>query len=190
MPLQSDERIVFSRGELFAPVEDRTKKAHLDRYRLAIERIPCPGRVLDLGCGVGYGALLMATRALIVTAVDYDEETIFYAKMFFGNPSINYMLADVEAEEWTFPWGQYNAVTAFEIIEHLKNPEVFLEKCHNELAPRGLLFISTPIVKIDNGFHKHFFSEKTFRELVEGRFRVEEKLVQNDEICMLVAYRL
>ena len=43
-----------------------------------------------------------------------------------------------------FAPGEFQAITAGEIIEHLENPMGFLRACRETLAPTGVLVLSTP----------------------------------------------
>jgi len=48
---------------------------HLARYRFALQFL-AQNRALDVGCGEGYGAMLMASHAREVVAVDYSPAAI------------------------------------------------------------------------------------------------------------------
>jgi SAM-dependent methyltransferase len=39
--------------------------------------------------------------------------------------------------------GYFDVLIAFELFEHLHNPEVFVKKCHTLLKPGGILFFTT-----------------------------------------------
>ncbi len=55
--------------------------------------------------------------------------------------------ADLDGYAWTFGWDSDHAqaICAFEVIEHLMNPRLFLEECAHLLKPtNGRLFLSTP----------------------------------------------
>lgn len=77
---------------------------------------------------------------------------------------------------------RYNVITAFQILEHLINPEKFINFAYNALKENGLLVLTTPnvngLVSILSGKkwfafynieHFYFFSEKSLKYLLEDR---------------------
>ena len=75
--------------------------------------------------------------------------------------SIQGTVGDLDIEPLS---GQYDYVTAFEIIEHLMNPLWFLRQIHSVLKPEGRLYLSTPINK-----PKYFWRHDHFHEFDEYR---------------------
>ena len=60
-------------------------------------------RVLDLGCGEGYGAHLLAQHAKEVVAVDKDKKTIQQAKQKYNLPNLDFYIQDVSQLHKYFP---------------------------------------------------------------------------------------
>ena len=101
-------------------------------------------RVLDVGCGEGYGAHLLAQHAKKVVAIDRDQKTIQQARRRYVLPNLNYYIQDVsEISEYSaYP---FDVVCCFHVIEHLKAPGQFLTEVGKHLSdPSGILLISTP----------------------------------------------
>jgi hypothetical protein len=65
----------------------------------------------------------------------------------------------------------YSTVLAFELLEHLKNPDLLLRDLTEYLDPDALVYVSYP-THLCNWFwsptHFHEFDKKRFQELVEG----------------------
>ena len=103
-------------GERMIPgkVEPHLEFEHLSRYRFAARWVT-DKRVIDLGCGVGYGvALLKEAGAQIVVGIDNSIEATFFAELAYGGVGVSFVTADC-----TRPCLQpavAEVVTAFEII--------------------------------------------------------------------------
>lgn len=98
--------------------------------------------VLEFGCAFGYGSLLLAKNgANSVTAIDSDKKAILYAKQNFKHKKIYYKTARIESLK---PANKYGVVIAFEIIEHLKEPNILLNHAKLSLKRGGYLIVSTP----------------------------------------------
>lgn len=145
---------------------------HLKRYEFA--QPACEGKeVLDAACGVGYGTALLGRIARRVLGVDRDANAIAYARSRYGGDGIDFDVQDVTALE--LPDASFDVVVSFETIEHLAEPERFLEHARRVLRPEGLLFVSTPRVdettrSPENPFHRVELSRGDFEELLARYF--------------------
>ena len=105
-------------------------------------RHPLEGkRALDVGCGAGLLAEPLARLGAQVTAIDPAEELIEAARDHAAGQglAIDYRVAAVENLE-----GEFDLITAMEVIEHTADPQQFLSELAKRLAPNGLLMLSTP----------------------------------------------
>lgn len=114
---------------------------HLARYAFAA-RLSRRKRVLDAGCGAGYGSAELARAALHVTGVDNAAEAIAFARAHYPLPNLTFEQADVTA--LPFADSCFDLVTAFEVIEHLEDWSGFLREARRVLAGDGQLIVSTP----------------------------------------------
>jgi 2-polyprenyl-6-hydroxyphenyl methylase/3-demethylubiquinone-9 3-methyltransferase len=96
---------------------------------------------LDVGCGAGLLAEPLARLGAKVTAVDAAPELIEVAKAHAGGQGlgIQYRAVGVEALD-----GQFDLVTSMEVIEHVADPQAFVNNLAKRLAPGGLMVLSTP----------------------------------------------
>jgi len=164
-----DERV--APGE---PVFD----AHFARYQRAAASISAGARVLDAGCGVGYGSALLASGRREVVGVDVSREAIEDARRAHG-AAARFVLADVT--RLPFDAEAFDAVTCFEVIEHVAHPHELVHELARVLAPGGLLFLSTPHARIErlhatqegregNPYHVSSLLPHALRALLRGNF--------------------
>jgi 2-polyprenyl-6-hydroxyphenyl methylase / 3-demethylubiquinone-9 3-methyltransferase len=105
-------------------------------------RTPLEGRsVLDVGCGGGLLAEPLARLGGKVTGLDASPEVISVARDHASEMGldIDYRAGDVQELE-----GQFDLVTAMEVVEHVADPALFVRALAQRLAPEGLLIMSTP----------------------------------------------
>jgi len=76
-----DKGIPGERDDMFNPqISDKVERyKHLQRYRYATKR--CKGRILDLGCGTGYGTKILYEADNEVYGIDNSQKAIDYAKI-------------------------------------------------------------------------------------------------------------
>ena len=128
----------------FVPQEmkgELVEAEHLTRYWWSA--LLAPGRrVLDAGCGMAYGSVLLADAgAAEVTGVDLAEDVIHAAQAETGD-RVRLQAADVRS--LPFEDGAFDLVVCFEVIEHVEAQDEVLDELRRVLAPGGVLAISSP----------------------------------------------
>lgn len=133
----------------------------------------CSGRrVLEAGCGAGYGADLLSATASRVVALDYDAPTLAHVGRRYPH------LGATRANLASLPvrTGSVQVVVNLQVIEHLWDQPQFLDECRRVLTPGGRLLISTPN-RITfspgrdtplNPFHTRELSAAELTELLRG----------------------
>jgi 2-polyprenyl-3-methyl-5-hydroxy-6-metoxy-1,4-benzoquinol methylase len=91
---------------------------------------------LDVGCGAGDMARLLATRAKTVDAIDADPAIIARARELTTAP-ITYTVADALTE---IPRESYDVITCVAVIHHMPFTEA-LTQFRQHLAPGGTLVV-------------------------------------------------
>ena len=172
-------------GERVIPgqVNDDLWAEHIARYALAT-RFAKDRRVLDLGCGTGYGTADLASVASSAVGIDLAPEAIAYAAGHFPGPRF----LEGSASAVPFPPASFDLVTAFEVIEHLSDWRALLAETQRVLEPNGLLIVSTPNKRYyaetraqsgPNPFHEHEFEFAEFRTALGEYFPHVEILFQD-----------
>jgi SAM-dependent methyltransferase len=90
---------------------------------------------LDLACGGGRHARLLAAAGCKVTAVDRDPA---FAQALAGEPNVEFIAADLEADAWPLGDAQFDAII---VTNYLHRP--LFSALKNALAPCGLLIYET-----------------------------------------------
>jgi 2-polyprenyl-3-methyl-5-hydroxy-6-metoxy-1,4-benzoquinol methylase len=145
---------------------------HVHRYAFAC-RFVAGKRVLDIASGEGYGAAaLQKAGAAHVIGVDVSESACFHARTKYG---IDARLGS--ADQIPLPDNSVEVVVSFETIEHVSNPNRFLDECMRVLSSGGKLIISTPnkgiydLVAPANPYHCSEMTEEEFSAALRARFR-------------------
>lgn len=144
---------------------------HLKRYEFA--RPHCVSKdVLDAGCGVGYGSAYLGEVARRVVGVDVSEAAVEYARDRYGSDNVEFVVGDLLELDLR---SRFDVVCAFEVIEHLREPERFVAKARELLAEDGVLIASTPraevaAVRPENPHHEREYTAPEFERLLRTSF--------------------
>lgn len=133
--------------------------AHESLYQLAAPHAT-GGRVLDAGCGTGYGAAIFARAgARSVLAIDLDSHSVRFARRRFPHPAISFRRA--HCETLALPARSLDLVFSSNVLEHLEHPDVFLSAAFNALVSGGVAVIAVPPITTEGalqenrGIHHH-----------------------------------
>jgi len=149
-PLRHPGRDWYEQSEVYEEVQWNIPSVSKRRGRWEFDQAlqllrGASGRCLDLGCGRGDFLLLAREAGMEVTGLDLNENLLEIARnqrdmadCFHG--TIEEFLARAEA-------GSFQAVTAFEVLEHVANPVGMVRQCRAILADEGRLILSVPGVE-------------------------------------------
>lgn len=156
---------------------------HVARYAFAA-RLARGKRVLDAGCGAGYGAARLTACARQVVAIDIAPEAVEGACRQYGFARLQFLRGD--CRDLPFQSGSFDLVVAFEVIEHLQEWERLLAEARRVLAPCGEMIISTPNRLYysesrpgPNPFHVHEFDYEEFCSQLRRYFPHFQVFLQN-----------
>jgi len=172
-------------GERVVPgkVEPDLFNEHLSRYFFA-RGFASSRRVLDLGCGTGYGTAILAEAAKNVIAVDISREAITYAMENYRRQGLDFLVAD--CIQLPIRSATQDLVVCFEVVEHLSEQHRLLDEISRVLKPDGLLLMSTPNRRYYteerqeiNPYHTHEFDHQEFSSYLRRCFEGVEICFQN-----------
>lgn len=109
-------------------------------------------KILD--CGPGAGSFLESLHNMAfenLYAVDIDDYLIF-------KNSVEFKKIDLSFDKISWPDEYFDVATAWQLVEHLENPNNFIREISRVLKPNGLFIISTP--NIQHIFNRIFFLRK------------------------------
>lgn len=172
--LTSNVSVAANVPERFVPESMRGESIeaeHFARYRWAAQ-FAAGRRVLDAGCGVGYGSAMLAKAgALEVIGVDLAADVVEDAAANYQ--LTNLVFAAENVEELAYEGRRFDLVVCFEVIEHLVNRDRALDEFRRVLAPDGLLVLSSPnrdTYPPGNPHHIHEYLPEELRSELQVRF--------------------
>ncbi len=192
------ERIV---PKLMDP-NNKLVQEHICRYKFAKEY--CKGKVLDVGCGVGYGSEIIAKDNPVVTqwiGIDNDQACIAYAKHHYSYSTTNYYLDDALNKNLDKLYGTFDAILCFQTLEYLLVGQQLIENLYSLLNSNGILLISASIKKEISrspspSFQTHMKQTHELLELLapfkliqvyKQMYLVIEEPKSNKDYCTLIA---
>jgi SAM-dependent methyltransferase len=166
-------------GERLVPgeVDADLWNEHISRYAFAASLCNGHERILDAGCGTGYGSKFLSQRAGSVLGIDASPDAIDYALRQYKSENTSFLVG--LCEDMPVPAASADLIVAFEVIEHLAGWRQFLNECARVLAQDGILVVSTPNKRDytesrgdagPNPFHVHEFEFAEFSEELERIF--------------------
>jgi ubiquinone/menaquinone biosynthesis C-methylase UbiE len=174
-------------GERVIPgqVNDDLWSEHMARYAFA-RRYASGKRVLDAGCGTGYGSAELAQAASDVVGVDVAPDAVEYSRANYPLSGLRFLESSCTAVP--FPAESFDVVVGFEVIEHLTAYRAFIDEAARVLTSDGLFIVSSPNKRYyaktraetgPNPYHEHEFEAAEFVHELERVFPNVRLLLQN-----------
>ncbi|MHC4515835.1 MAG: class I SAM-dependent methyltransferase [Planctomycetota bacterium] len=105
---------------------------------------PGPLKVLDVGCAAGFFLRVMKEHGHQVRGVELSPEIAHLAIEHLGKENIHVgQMTDLAADQQGFEAGSFDLVTAWDVVEHVPDPQDLLRRVHRMLKPTGVLVIET-----------------------------------------------
>lgn len=142
-------------------------------------------KVLEIGSGEGYGMKELAPLTDNYIAVDkYKSKVVAELK-----PDSNIRFYQIKVPPLTvFEDNTFEYIVTFQVIEHIKDHELFIKEIYRVLKPEGKLIVTTPNIKMSltrNPWHIREYTLDGLKELVGTCFeKISVKGVYGNEKVM------
>ncbi|MBO3810226.1 MAG: class I SAM-dependent methyltransferase [Candidatus Brockarchaeota archaeon] len=136
-------------------------------------------RVLDVGCGDGNFSMLIgeACKAREVYGIEISERGVEIAR----KNGVKCFQLDVDMENFPFEDNFFDTVFAGELIEHLFDPDHFLEEVYRVLKAEGIFVLSTPNLASIHNRIALLFGYQPFPMGISARMNIGRAYEPNSE---------
>ncbi|HDH97209.1 MAG TPA: class I SAM-dependent methyltransferase [Proteobacteria bacterium] len=146
-------RLPKLKGRALAIREEQA--SYIDR----VLNLPKDALILDIGCNNGVMLSILKRRGYNTWGIEPDLALAAQAQKLNGN------IITAFYQNFDFPPGSFDVITAFHVLEHIHDPRSFLRKARRELKPDGHLVIEVPdlsnpnTARLDDYFNvQHIFN--------------------------------
>ncbi len=161
----------------------------LARYKFCAKMLAGKNLVLEVGCGDGFGAPIVAQHVGRLVAVDPEP------RLIQGDKQRLKMLKNIDFRQMdicqSYPKEKFDACYSIDVIEHLDQElnRSFMENQCRCLHPDGVCIVGTPNITASRHAsersrvqHINLKSEKTLREQMSKYFKNVFSFSMNDEV--------
>lgn len=131
-----------------APKYARSPIRNMDAYEQTLERtrtyLSESDRVLEIGCGTGSTALLLAEHVAEIVATDFSQTMIEIGEDKRSDQGIaNVTFRQAPAIDTVFDAESFDVVLGFNLLHLLQDPGAAARRAHELLKPGGVLISKT-----------------------------------------------
>jgi glycosyltransferase involved in cell wall biosynthesis len=127
-----ERSLLYDRKFDIGPIEETydLKLGFVSSHTMAIDAVRPGANVIDIGCGRGHVAREMARKANHVTGVDQ------YVPDHSDDPKVSYYQWNLDRDEFPVDLSEFDQVFLLDIIEHLREPDAFMERLRHAAVRR------------------------------------------------------
>jgi len=133
-------------------------------------------RLLDVGAGEGYGALIVAGWVAGYCGVDVSHEAMAHAARRYGGPKIQF--DHYAGGSLPYPDSSFDLITSFQVIEHVADVETYLRELRRVARSEAQVLITTPNRRLRlregerpwNRYHLREYDHASLRQSVQAVF--------------------
>lgn len=144
--------------EWYVRVKWMLERKNYDHYH---EILPTDGKILDMGCGLGYLTyyLHLRSNSRHLVGVDYDEDKIQIAQnCWVNNDNTEFICSDIT----TFDMQMYDAIILADTLHYLTEEQqlMMMSRSVEHLTDSGVILIRDGITDLESGHKRTELTEK------------------------------
>ena len=124
----------YSRNDYLSPITIKRYNELLDEF----QKFKKNGKILDVGCGIGYFLEIAKKRGWTVYGTEYTEKAIKICK----SKGIKMQKGKLNPDNYNIE--EFDIITSFEVLEHINNPIEEITNFYKILRKGGLVYLTTP----------------------------------------------
>lgn len=124
----------YGRNDYLSPITIKRYNELIDEF----EKFKKNGKILDVGCGIGYFLEVAKKRGWTVYGTEYTEEAIKICK----SKGIKMQEGKLNPDNYNIE--EFDIITSFEVLEHINNPIEEISNFYKILRKGGLVYLTTP----------------------------------------------
>jgi 2-polyprenyl-3-methyl-5-hydroxy-6-metoxy-1,4-benzoquinol methylase len=125
-----------------------------ERVEIASRFVPTCENLLDIGCGDGALKHFIYHRVKNIFGIDNSELSLIKSKEIYKKVT----LLDLNTQDIPYNDNFFDCVTCLDVIEHILDPVLLLNRIYRILKPNGVLIISTPNIRFTDHIYKLIFN--------------------------------
>ena len=140
-----DPKGKFRPLHLFNPARIKFIKEKLISYFKLDPSDPTPLKklkILDIGCGGGLLCEPLSRLGASMTGIDASKNNIEVAKIHSKEMGLNIKYIHSSPENINLR-NEFDVILCMEVVEHVSNINLFIQKCSSLVKKNGIIFIST-----------------------------------------------
>lgn len=186
--MEKEDKIFLAyEGKLGEEMEYKTK----ERISWILNGVGVEKNILDIGCSQGIIFILAAEKGNNVTGLDINQNNIEFAQNLLLEKYSQLSEKVIFMCEDFYKWKQekkYHIILITEVLEHLKEADVFLKNVTNFLEEDGKLIITVPFGVLNHPDHYTTFYMTNLYHLISKFFDIE-KMEFVEQFIGVVAYK-
>jgi ubiquinone/menaquinone biosynthesis C-methylase UbiE len=143
----------------------------IDRWQTFLKKnLPSDSfkKVLDVGTGPGFFAIVLSMACYDVTAVDYSLGMLDKAKENASQYPVSVNFMQMDAQDLSFPDCCFDAIVTRNVTWNLENPQKAYSEWLRVLRPGGIL------LNFDSSWYEYLYDNAMAKKYEEDRIRTKE----------------
>lgn len=129
---------------------------------------PSDLRILDVGTGPGFFAIILTELGYKVTAIDMTKDMLREARVNAGDLASAIDFLEMDAQALGFSNDSFDVVVSRNLTWNLPDPELAYSEWHRVLKPGGLM------LNFDSNWYRYLFDESARDRFEEDRLKSAE----------------